>query len=173
MQDRPEIQEHNPGHQWRKSEAFFREPWRQALALVEYGQVRAECDDMPNLRNDDYWRAIRELAATRAELDDVDDARSHDLDMLAEAIAARERESQQHERFNEHLNDQLDKVEAERDQLAKRVEGLERVRELGELGDKLRTTEDALAVASEKLNVAQQDSMFARISRALADRRLR
>lgn len=173
MQERPEIQEHNPGHQWRKSEAFFREPRRQASALIEYERVSAECDDMLMLRNEDYRRTLRDLAATRAELDEVIDARSQDLDILEEAIATRKRESQQHDWFNERLNEQLDKVEAERDQLAKKVEGLERVRGLGELGDKLRTAEEALALASEKLDIAHKDSTLARIRRALADRRLR
>ncbi len=124
-------------------------------------------------RNDDYWIAVRELVAARAELDEEKAARSLDLDMLQDAIEMRERESQQNERFNEYLNDQLDKVEAERDQLAKRVEELDRRGELDKLGEKLRKAEDALAVANEKLDVAHQESMLARIMRALADRRLR
>ncbi len=124
-------------------------------------------------RNDDYWIAVRELVAARAELDEEKAARSLDLDMLQDAIEMRERESQQNERFNEYLNDQLDKVEAERDQLAKRVEELDRRGELDKLGEKLRQAEDALAVANEKLDVAHQESMLARIMRALADRRLR
>jgi len=173
MQDRPEIRDHNPGHQWRKSEAFLREPWRQALALIEHGQVRVECNEIRELRNNDYWRMVRELAATRKGLDEVNDARDQELDMLEEAIAARDREAQQHESFNEQLNERLDEVEAERDQLANRVVVLERVRGLDQLGEKLKTVEDALAVASEKLDVAQQDSTLARIRRAIADRRLR
>ncbi len=124
-------------------------------------------------RNDDYWIAVRELVAARAELDEEKAARSLDLDMLQDAIEMRERESQQNERFNEYLNDQLDKVEAERDQLAKRVEELDRRGELDKLGEKLRKAEDALAVANEELDVAHQESMLARIMRALADRRLR
>jgi len=173
MQDRPEIQEHNPDHQWRKSEVYFREPRRQALALCEYGHSRPECVNMHGHRNDDYWIAVRELVAARAELDEEKAARSLDLDMLQDAIEMRERESQQNERFNEYLNDQLDKVEAERDQLAKRVEELDRRGELDKLGEKLRKAEDALAVANEELDVAHQESMLARIMRALADRRLR
>lgn len=116
---------------------------------------------------------VRELAATRKGLDEVNDARDQELDMLEEAIAARDREAQQHESFNEQLNERLDEVEAERDQLANRVVVLERVRGLDQLGEKLKTVEDALAVASEKLDVAQQDSTLARIRRAIADRRLR
>jgi len=173
IQDRPEIQEHNPGHRWRKSEAYFREPQRQASALIEQRLLRPGFDDMIEMRNEDYRRTIRQLAATRAQLDEVNAARSQDLDMLEEAIATRKRESQQHELFNEQLNKQLDEVEAERDELAKRVEVLERVRGLKQLGEKLKTVEDALAIASEHLEMAQKDSTLARIRRVLADRPLR
>lgn len=173
MQDRPKIQEHNPSHQWRKGEVWFREPRRQASALIEQSFLRPEFDEMIEMRNESHRRTECELAAAKVELDEVNAARRQDLEMLGEVMALKEREYQQYESHNEQLNEQLDQLEAEKDELTKRLQDLESVRGLKELEQKLQTAEGALAAASEKLEVAQQDLTLRRIMGALNGRRLR